>query len=105
MKKLLAALTMSLLAATSLTAVTPALAKDYSTIRFGVDASYPPFESKGADGKLVGFDIDLGNEICARLKAKCVWVENDFDGMIPALKAKKFDGVLSSMSMTPQRAE
>ena len=103
MKKLLAALTMSLLAATSLTAVTPALAKDYSTIRFGVDASYPPFESKGSDGKLVGFDIDLGNEICARLKAKCVWVENDFDGMIPALKAKKFDGVLSSMSMTPQR--
>ena len=34
-----------------------------------------------------------------------MWVENDFDGMIPALKAKKFDGVLSSMSMTPQRAE
>ena len=84
---------------------TGAYAKDWSTIRFGVDASYPPFESKGADGKLTGFDIDLGNEICARLKAKCVWVENDFDGMIPALKAKKFDGVLSSMSMTPQRAE
>jgi lysine/arginine/ornithine transport system substrate-binding protein len=84
---------------------TGAYAKDWSTIRFGVDASYPPFESKGADGKLTGFDIDLGNQICARLKAKCVWVENDFDGMIPALKAKKFDGVLSSMSMTPQRAE
>lgn len=96
---------MSLLAATSLTAVTAAQAKDYSTIRFGVDASYPPFESKGSDGKLVGFDVDLGNEICARLKAKCVWVENDFDGMIPALKAKKFDGVLLSMSMTPQHAE
>ncbi|NPT61077.1 ABC transporter substrate-binding protein [Paraburkholderia elongata] len=84
---------------------TGAYAKDWSTVRFGVDASYPPFESKGTDGKLVGFDVDLGNEICARLKAKCVWVENDFDGMIPALKAKKFDGVLSSMSMTPQRAE
>jgi lysine/arginine/ornithine transport system substrate-binding protein len=84
---------------------TGAYAKDWSTVRFGVDASYPPFESKGPDGKLVGFDVDLGNEICARLKAKCVWVENDFDGMIPALKARKFDGVLSSMSMTPQRAE
>src|SRR6201991_3229842 len=96
---------MSLLAATSLTAVTPALAKDYSTIRFGVDASYPPFESKASDGKLVGFDVDLGTEICRRLNAKCVWVEQDFDSMIPALKAKKFDGVLSSMSMTPQRAE
>jgi lysine/arginine/ornithine transport system substrate-binding protein len=100
-KKLLAALTVALLATVSI----GAHAKDWTTIRFGVDASYPPFESKGSDGKLVGFDIDLGNEICNRLKAKCVWVENDFDGMIPALKAKKFDGVLSSMSMTPQRAE
>ena len=99
MKKLLAALTVALLATVSI----GAHAKDWTTIRFGVDASYPPFESKGPDGKLVGFDIDLGNEICARLKAKCVWVENDFDGMIPALKAKKFDGVLSSMTMTPQR--
>lgn len=101
MKKLLAALTVALLATVSI----GAHAKDWTTIRFGVDASYPPFESKGSDGKLVGFDIDLGNEICKRVKAKCVWVENDFDGMIPALKAKKFDGVLSSMSMTPQRAE
>ena len=100
MKKLLAALSIALCAVSS-----GALAKDYSTIRFGVDASYPPFESKAPDGKLVGFDIDLGNEICKRLNAKCVWVENDFDGMIPALKGKKFDGILSSMSITPQRAE
>jgi len=84
---------------------TSACAKDWSTVRFGVDASYPPFESKSADGKLVGFDIDLGNEICKRLSAKCVWMENDFDGMIPALKARKFDGVLSALSMTPQRLE
>jgi lysine/arginine/ornithine transport system substrate-binding protein len=100
MKKLLTALTIVLLSASM-----GAHAKDWSTIRFGVDASYAPFESKAADGKLVGFDIDLGNEICKRLNAKCVWVENDFDGMIPALKAKKFDGVLSSMTITPQRAE
>ncbi|MGS0895355.1 ABC transporter substrate-binding protein [Burkholderia stagnalis] len=80
-----------------------AVAKDWSTIRFGVDASYPPFESKAADGKLVGFDIDVGNELCRRLNAKCVWIENAFDGMIPGLKARKFDGVLSTMSMTPAR--
>ncbi|HTR08611.1 MAG TPA: ABC transporter substrate-binding protein [Paraburkholderia sp.] len=100
MKKLYAALSIALFAAT---ASGGAFAQD--TIRFGVDASYPPFESKASDGKLVGFDIDLGNEICRRLDAKCVWVENDFDGMIPALKARKFDGVLSSMSMTPAREE
>ncbi len=82
-----------------------AQAKEWSTIRFGVDASYPPFESKDVSGKVVGFDVDLGNEICRRLSAKCVWIESDFDSMIPALKARKFDGVLSSMSMTQQRAE
>jgi lysine-arginine-ornithine-binding protein len=98
MKKLALSIALALIA-------TAACAKDWSTIRFGVDASYPPFESKGAGGQLTGFDIDLGNEICKRLNAKCVWVENDFDGMIPALKARKFDGVLSSMSMTPPREE
>jgi len=100
-KKILAAVTVALLAVSA----GSAYAKDWTTVRFGVDASYPPFESKGADGKVVGFDVDLGNEICRRMNAKCVWIENDFDGMIPALKARKFDGVLSSMSMTPAREE
>ncbi|KUM01969.1 ABC transporter substrate-binding protein [Chromobacterium subtsugae] len=98
MKKALAALAVGLVAASM-----GAYAKDWKEVRFGVDASYAPFESKAANGQIVGFDIDLGTEICKRMKAKCVWVENDFDGMIPALKAKKFDGVLSSMSMTEAR--
>ena len=49
-----------------------AWAKDYTTLRFGVDASYAPFESKVADGSLKGFDIDLGNSICAKLQVKCI---------------------------------
>ena len=80
-----------------------ASAKDWKTIRFGTESGYAPFEYKAPDGSLVGFDIDIGNELCKRVNAKCVWVENDFDSMIPALKAKKFDGILSSMSMTEQR--
>ncbi|HYY26560.1 MAG TPA: ABC transporter substrate-binding protein [Chthoniobacterales bacterium] len=80
-------------------------AKEWKVIRFGVDPSYPPFESKGPDGSLVGFDIDLGNALCAKLNAKCVWVENDFDGMIPALQARKIDAVLSDMSVTEKRRQ
>ncbi|MEB0039766.1 MULTISPECIES: transporter substrate-binding domain-containing protein [unclassified Pseudomonas] len=80
-----------------------AMAKEYKELRFGVDPSYAPFESKAADGSLVGFDIDLGNAICAELKVKCKWVESDFDGMIPGLKANKFDGVISSMTVTEAR--
>ncbi len=72
-------------------------------IRFGTDATFPPFESKAADGSLQGFDIDLGNAICAHLQAKCVWVENSFDGLIPALHARKFDAIISSLSITDER--
>ncbi|QWA11167.1 ABC transporter substrate-binding protein [Sodalis ligni] len=74
-------------------------------IRFGVDATFPPFEYKTADGRLAGFDIDLGNAICSALQAKCHWVENSFDGLIPALKAKKFDAILSSLSITAERGK
>jgi lysine/arginine/ornithine transport system substrate-binding protein len=95
MKKTCFALSAALLVAS--------FAASAAEIRFGVDASYPPFEFKAQNGQVAGFDIELGNEICKRLHAQCVWVENDFDGMIPALKAKKFDGILSSMSMTEQR--
>lgn len=72
-------------------------------IRFGTDATFPPFESRAANGALQGFDIDLGNAICEHLHAKCVWVENSFDGLIPALNARKFDAILSSLSITDER--
>lgn len=72
-------------------------------VRFAVDPTYPPFESKTAQGQLVGFDIDLGNALCAQMQAKCVWVESQFDGMIPALKARKFDAILSDMGITEER--
>ena len=82
-----------------------AAAQDPQVIRFGVDPSYPPMESKAPDGSLRGFDIELGNAICATLHEKCVWVEQSFDGMIPALKARKFDAILSAMSATEARRQ
>ena len=72
-------------------------------LRFGVEAGYAPFAVKAADGKLKGFDIDLGDAICQELKRQCVWVENSFDGMIPALKTRRFDAILSAMSVTDKR--
>lgn len=96
MKKLVLATVLAL-------ASTGILAKDLSVIRFGVDPTFAPFESKNSDGELVGFDIDLGNAICVELKVKCVWVETPFDSSIPALRAKKFDAVLSAMTVNEQR--
>jgi lysine/arginine/ornithine transport system substrate-binding protein len=75
------------------------------TLRFGVEASYPPFESKTPTGQLEGFDIDIGNAVCQRIKMKCVWVENSFDGLIPALQARKFDAINSAMNITGKRKQ
>ncbi|ENN89268.1 putative amino-acid binding protein periplasmic protein [Rhizobium freirei PRF 81] len=76
---------------------------DGDSIVFGTDATYPPFESLESGGKFVGFDIDVANALCDHMKVKCTFVNQDFDGIIPALQAKKFDAIISSMSITPER--
>lgn len=72
-------------------------------IRFGSDATYPPFEYTSPDGEILGFDIDLAKAICEKLKAKCTFQNQAWDGIIPALRAKKFDVIASSMAATPER--
>ncbi len=96
MKKLLLA---ALMSAASLSA----LAQGANTIRFGVDPTFSPFESVDAQGKLVGVDIDLGNALCKQMQVTCDWVKINFDGAIPALNAKKIDGILSGMIVTEAR--
>src|SRR5215470_13725946 len=76
------------------------------TIKFGVaDEPYPPFASKDASGKWVGFEIDLMDAVCEHMKAKCEIVPVAWDGIIPALQAKKFDMIWASMSITDKRKE
>lgn len=79
-----------------------ALASD-RLIRFGSDATYPPFESTAPNGDIVGFDIDIAKAMCEYLKATCTFQNQAWDGIIPALRAKKFDVIASSMSITPER--
>ncbi len=72
-------------------------------LRVGVEGAYPPFSWKESDGTLKGFDIEIAEAICAELGRKCVLVEQDWDGMIPALLARKFDTIIASMSITEER--
>lgn len=72
-------------------------------LRLAVEGAYPPFSQLGPDGKIHGFDIDIGNALCEKMKVRCVQVQVAFDAMIPALRAKKVDAILASMSITPER--
>ena len=93
----------SVLLVVALLGAPAAFARDWSNVRIGVDATYKPFTFKTPDGKLTGFDIDIANALCAEMKSKCTFVESSWEGIIPGLRANKFDAILSSMSITEDR--
>jgi octopine/nopaline transport system substrate-binding protein len=64
-----------------------------------------PFNGHSPDGKLIGFEIDLGNNLCERMKITCEFVAQDWDGIIPGLTAGKYDAIMDGMSITAKRQE
>lgn len=80
-------------------------ASPWPELRVAVDATYKPFTYKTDAGELTGFDVDVAKALCDELKSKCVFVEQAWDGMIPGLLAKKYDAIISSMSITEERKQ
>lgn len=72
-------------------------------IKIGTEGAYPPWNSKDASGNLIGFEVELAQELCAIMKRECTIVEQDWDGMIPALLMRKFDAIMAGMSITAER--
>jgi arginine/ornithine transport system substrate-binding protein len=95
------------LAATATLLALPSLAQaqapTWAKVRVGVEGNYPPFSRMGPDGKLGGFDIDIARALCEQMKAECTLVQQEWDGMMPALNAKKFDMIVASMTITDER--
>ncbi len=85
----------------------PALGSDVApqTFRIGIDASYPPFSELDEAGRPKGFDVDIARALCAGMKVSCTLVQQDWEGLIPALLAKKFDAIVASMSITEKRRQ
>ena len=82
-----------------------ATAKEWKTVRIGMDASYAPFESVNPGGDIVGFEVDYARALCERMSVTCTFQNQDWDGVIPALLSSKFDVIFSSMNITPPRRE
>lgn len=81
----------------------PALANDWKTIKIGTEAAYPPFNDVDSHDQPVGFDIDIAKALCQKMQATCTFEAQDWDSIIPALNAGKFDAIVSSMPITEER--
>lgn len=75
------------------------------TLRIATEGAYPPFNYTEPNGQLAGFDVDIARELCARLKAECEIVAQDWDGIIPGLLANKYDLIVASMFITGERRQ
>jgi arginine transport system substrate-binding protein len=73
------------------------------TIRFAMEATYPPFEYVDESGQIRGFDIDIANALCKKLNAECTFYNQSFNSLIPSLKIGKFDALISALGVTPER--
>ena len=83
-----------------------ALSSAYAdTVRMGTEGAYMPYNGIDDNGQFIGFEIDLGNELCKRASLDCAWVKNDWDSIIPNLKAGNYDTIIAGMSITEERMQ
>ncbi|MEZ5922777.1 MAG: transporter substrate-binding domain-containing protein [Hyphomicrobiaceae bacterium] len=97
-RSILAALLLAAMAST-------AVADEKRKLIVATEGAYPPYNFVASDGSLQGFDVDFANALCEKIDAECSIIKQDWDGMIPGLMAKKYDLIVASMGILPEREE
>ncbi|MDT1063330.1 transporter substrate-binding domain-containing protein [Paracoccus sp. CPCC 101403] len=91
-----------LMFATALLALTAGMGMA-QTVRMATEGAYPPYNFVNDQGKLDGFEIELGNELCKRAQLDCTWVKNDWDSIIPNLVSSNYDAIMAGMNINEER--
>lgn len=98
----------NLLLSLSFIALTAALAQhsvaaDKPVLKIATEGAFKPWNFTEASGKLAGFEVDLAEDLCKRMNRTCEIVAQDWDGIIPALNAGKYEAIIAAMSITDER--
>jgi lysine-arginine-ornithine-binding periplasmic protein len=93
----------SFFAAVLLSSVAVAASAQEKVVRIATEGAYAPWNFTGPNGVVDGFEVDLAKDLCERMKVKCEIVTQNWDGIIPALQAGKYDAIMAGMSVTPER--
>lgn len=83
----------------------PAKPAGTEKLRILTEGAYPPFNGRDAQGKLVGYDIDMMREICDRLNRECSFDTRSWKGLLPALKRGEAEVVIASMLVPADKAK
>ena len=94
-----------LAAVISVALISQGFAGEWKKIKIGTEGAYPPWNYFDESGKLVGFDIDLAKDLCARMNVECEIVTHKWRGIIEGLNKGKYDAIMAAMSITESRKE
>jgi ABC-type amino acid transport substrate-binding protein len=78
---------------------------DEKALVFLTEAAHPPYAFWGPDGAITGFEIELVNALCQRMKRRCLFKHREFDRLVPALESGKGDAIVSSLEITEERRQ
>jgi len=80
-------------------------AEEQKTFTVALTGKFPPFSFYSPEGELVGFDVDIATNIAIAMDRKLEIITTEWDGIIAGLLAEKYDAIIGSMAITPQRSQ